>query len=81
MAGATHTQASGYTPTDARGRVSNPFVIAALVGAVLLLGLAALPLTVIPDPRLAVALAEHRIEVATGGVVALVAAIVAALFS
>ena len=77
VAGASHTQASGYTPTNARGRVSNPLVLIALVAAVVLLGTAALPHRVIPSPRLTVAVMEHRAVIAAAGAAAFAAAIVA----
>jgi hypothetical protein len=82
VAGATasHAQASGYTPTDS-SRVSNPFVIAALAAAVLLLGTAALPHGVIPSARLTLAVMEHRVAIAAAGTAALAAAIVSLVVS
>ena len=63
------------------GRVSknvrNPLVIFALAAAILLLGLAALPKTAIPDPRLTDVLVRHRVEVALAGAAALTAALIA----
>jgi hypothetical protein len=80
VAAATHTQASGYTPSDG-GRVSNPFVVAALAAAVLLLGTAALPYGVIPSARLTLAVMEHRVAIAAAGAAALAAAVVALVVS
>ena len=77
VAGASHTQASGYTPTDSRSRVSNPLVLFTLAAAVLLLGTAALPHGVIPSARLTLAVMEHRVTIASSGAAALTAAIVA----
>jgi hypothetical protein len=77
VAGASHTQASGYAPTNAKGRVSNPLVLISLAAAVLLLGVAALPHGVIPSPRLTLAVTEHRAIIAAAGAAALAAAIVA----
>jgi hypothetical protein len=57
--------------------VSNPFVIAALAAAVLLLGAAALPRGLVPSPRLTIALMEHRVAIAAAGATAFGAAIVA----
>jgi len=56
-------------------RVTNPFVLAALAAALLLLGLASLPKAAIPDPRLTDALARHRVEVVLAGSAALATAI------
>jgi hypothetical protein len=57
--------------------VSNPFVIAALAAAVFLLGAAALPPSLVPSPRLTLALMEHRVAIAAAGAAALCSAIVA----
>ena len=60
-------------------RAVRPFLVALLAGAILLLGLASLPRVAVPDPRLNDVLARHRAEIATVGVVALVAVAVAFL--
>src|SRR5262249_14107508 len=75
--GANHKEATDFTPAAVAGRVSNPFVIAALAAAVLLLGTAALPRGVVPSPRLMFALIEHRTAIAAAGTAALCSAIVA----
>ena len=61
--------------------VSNPLVIAALAAAIALLGLAALPRTAMPDPRLNDLLVRHRTDVALAGLGALVAALAALLLA
>lgn len=58
----------------------NPLVIAFLAIAVLLLGLAALPRTTVPDPRATALLETHRRELAVGGAAALAAAVIGLLF-
>jgi hypothetical protein len=81
VADTSHEEASGFTPAAVAGRVSNPFVIAALAAAVLLLGTAAVPRGLVPSTRLTVALMEHRGVIAAAGAAAFGAAIVALVTS
>lgn len=66
--------ASAFSPTRISQNATNPFVILALVAAMVLLGLAALPRTAIPDARLTDTLVRHRLDLVLGGATALAAA-------
>jgi hypothetical protein len=66
--------ASAFSPTRLSQKATNPFVIGALAAAMLLLGLASLPRTAIPDPRLNDAVVRHRPELAVTGTMLLAAA-------
>lgn len=50
-----------------------PIVVVLLALAILLLGVASLPRTAVPDPRLHDLLARHRVDLASVGAAALVA--------
>ncbi|MGB2952940.1 MAG: hypothetical protein WBB74_06070 [Gaiellaceae bacterium] len=54
-----------------------PGLLVLLSLAVFLLGVGALPRTVVPHPRAAALLAQHRLEIAAGGAAAFVAFLVA----
>ncbi|MFY9578001.1 MAG: hypothetical protein WAQ33_01620 [Gaiellaceae bacterium] len=74
-----NTNPSAMGPDAVASKVTSPLALALLGLAVLLLGLAALPATAVPDPRLTEGLAHHRAEVVLAGAVALAAGIVALL--
>ncbi len=76
VADATGTHSSASAPLSVKSAATNPLVVAFLGLAVLLLGLAALPRAVVPDPRMTEVVAHHRATLALGGAVALAAAIV-----
>jgi hypothetical protein len=65
--------------SDAVKRAANPLVIGLLGLAVLIFGLAALPRTVVSDPRMMAAVASHRAELALAGAGVLAVAIIAML--
>jgi len=60
-------------------RAIRPLLVALLALAILFLGVASLPRTAVPDPRMHDLLARHRIEVAGLGVAALLAVALALL--
>jgi hypothetical protein len=62
-------------------RAANPVVIALLALAVFTFGVAALPRTVVADPRLMAAVVSHRSTLALAGMGALVAAAIAMLLA
>jgi hypothetical protein len=62
-------------------RAVRPLLVALLALAILLLGVASLPRTAVPDPRMNDLLARHRIEVAGLGVAALLAVALALLLA
>lgn len=76
VADATGTHSSASAPLSVKSAATNPLVVAFLGLAVLLLGLAALPRAVVPDPRMTEVVADHRATLALGGALALAAAIV-----
>jgi hypothetical protein len=65
--------------SEAVKRAMNPIVIGLLLLAVLIFGVAALPRTVVADPRMMAAVATHRAELAVAGAGVLAAAVVAML--
>jgi hypothetical protein len=65
--------------TEAVKRAANPIVIALLLLAVLIFGVAALPRAVVADPRMMAAVASHRAELAVAGTGILAAAVIAML--
>jgi hypothetical protein len=65
--------------SEAVKQATNPFVIALLGLAVLIFGVAALPRTVVTDPRMMTAVASHRAELALAGGGILAVAIIAML--
>jgi hypothetical protein len=67
----TPSAAPPFSPLRAAKNAANPLVIAAFAVAVLLLGLAALPQAAVPDPRLTLLLARHRLDLALAGGAAL----------
>ena len=69
-----------FSPTNLAKNATDPLAIAVLGAAILLLGLAALPATAIPDPHLADLLARHRAEVVVAGAAAFVAGVLALTF-
>jgi hypothetical protein len=81
VAGNSVVQAAPFSPGRVAANVRNPLVVLALGAAILLLGLAALPKEAIPGPRLTYLVASHRVEVATAGVAALAAALLALALS
>ena len=68
------------SPAHLAKNARNPLVIAALVAAILLLGLAAAPSEAFSEPRLNDLLVRHRSDVAFAGGGVLVAAVIALLF-
>jgi uncharacterized membrane protein YvlD (DUF360 family) len=60
-------------------RAVRPVLVALLALSILLLGIAALPRTAVPEPRLNDLLVRHRVEIAGFGAAALVAVAVAFL--
>jgi hypothetical protein len=62
---------------DTRRALTNPVVIVALALAMLLLGVAALPASVVVDPRLGQLLIRHRLDLAAFGLAALATGVVA----
>ena len=81
VAAASHASASPFSPQALSKHGADPLVVAVLAVAAMFLGVAALPLQAIPSTRLTQALAHHRIEVASIGVTALVAALIALTIS
>jgi len=69
--------AAPFTPARVSKNAANPLVIGAFALAVLLLGLAAVPQSAVPDPRLTHLLASHRVDVALAGAAALAVALLA----
>jgi hypothetical protein len=65
--------------SDVGDNAKSPIVIALLGLAVLMLGLAAVPRSVVADPRVMALVASHRVELAAAGTAALFAAVVAML--
>jgi hypothetical protein len=81
IAARAQPQVSAFTPANLSKNATNPLAIAALGAAIILLGLAALPRTAIPDPRLTDMIVRHRAEVVMAGAAAFVAAVLALTFS
>jgi hypothetical protein len=79
LGAATHAQPDLgiFSPANLAKNATNPLAIAALAAAILLLGLAAVPRTAIPDPRLTDVIVRHRTEVLVAGAAAFVAAVIA----
>jgi hypothetical protein len=75
--GERRSAAAPFSPARISHNATNPVVIAAFALATLLLGLAALPQTALPDPRLTYLLARHRLEIALAGSAALAAGLLA----
>jgi hypothetical protein len=59
--------------------MSHAYTCFGIICAVLLLGLAAVPRAAVADPRVTALVAAHRVELATAGTAALLAAVVAML--
>jgi hypothetical protein len=66
----------GAGTVEKTARAIRPALIALLVAAILLLGLASLPQVAVADARLNEALARHRTEIAGAGAAALVAVLI-----
>jgi hypothetical protein len=77
--GTDHGRPVAEALSSAADKASNPVVIALFGLAVLILGLAALPRSVVPDPRVTALVVSHRLELAVAGTAALGAAVVAML--
>ena len=71
----------GAAVETAAAKAIKPLAVIALAMAILLLGLAALPRTAVPDPRLNDLLVRHRPEIALAGAAAMVAGIAYFLIS
>ena len=75
----SHSGAVLASSIEKTARAIQPFLVALLATAIVLLGLASLPRAAVPDPRLNETLARHRLEIAGIGAVALVGVAVAFL--
>jgi hypothetical protein len=68
---------STFSPANLSKNARDPLAIAALGAAILLLGVAALPRTAIPDPRLMDLVVRYRAEVVVAGAGAFAAGVLA----
>jgi hypothetical protein len=75
----SHSGAVLASTVEKAARVIRPVLVALLALSILLLGIAALPRTAVPEPRLSDLLVRHRFEIAAFGAAALVAVAVAFL--
>jgi hypothetical protein len=75
----SHSGAVLSSSVEKAARAVRPVLVALLALSILLLGIAALPRTAVPEPRLNDLLVRHRVEIAGFGAAALVAVAVAFL--
>ena len=74
-----HSGVLATTAEKAAQRIRRPYLIVLLGLAIVLLGVASLPETVVPDPRVSLLLVRHRLEIAGLGAVVLAGVAIALL--
>jgi hypothetical protein len=77
VAAASGTRTNPFSPKELSKRATDPLVIAILAAAVVLLGVASLPVHGIANVRMTQVLARRRLEIASVGLTALIAALIA----